>query len=111
MLATEEKALDRIFQALSDPTRRAILRNVARRERTISELAEPFELTFAAVSKHLKVLESANLINRRKDGSFQMITLNPKSLRAADDWLKWYRQFWEARLSSLKSLLEKDETP
>lgn len=103
--------LDRVFQALSDPTRRAMLRQIAKGEKTVTALAKPHDLTFAAVSKHLKVLETADLVKRRKDGSFQMITLNPQALRAADEWLKWYRQFWEARLSSLKSLLEKDEKP
>lgn len=103
--------LDRIFQALSDPTRRAILRQVAEGERTVTDIAKPHELTFAAVSKHLKVLEAARLIDRRKDGSFQMIRLNPQALKNANEWLRHYRQFWETRLSSLKDLLENGEDP
>ena len=76
--------LDRVFQALSDTTRRSILRNLVKGERSISDIAKPFDLTFAAVSKHLKVLEAADLIDRRKLGSFQMIRLNPKNLKTAD---------------------------
>ena len=101
--------LDRIFQALSDPTRRKILRQIASGEQTITALAEPHRLTFAAVSKHLKVLEVADLINRRKAGSFQMITLNPEALKSADRWLRYYKQFWSKRLAALKDLLEKKE--
>ncbi len=108
MLVTDD-TLDRIFQALSDPTRRAILRNVASSEKTVSELAEPFDLTFAAVSKHLKVLEAAHLINRRKSGSFQMIALNPEALKSADQWLSYYQQFWSTRMTALKDLLETKE--
>lgn len=98
--------LDQIFHALSDSTRRKILRQVARGEHTVSALAEPHDLTLAAVSKHLKVLEGAHLINRRKAGSFQMITLNPEALKSADQWLRYYEQFWSSRLEALKKLLE-----
>ena len=108
--ATETK-LDLIFQALSDTTRRSILRRVARNELTISEIAEPYDLTFAAVSKHLKVLEQARLIGRRKDGSFQMIRLNPEAMKSAGQWLQFYQQFWAARMDALKTLLEEKEKP
>ena len=101
--------LDRVFQALSDSTRRSILRSLAKGERNVSEIAEPFELTFAAISKHLKVLEAAELINRRKQGSFQMIKLNPKNLKTADQWLRFYEQFWSSRMDALKTLLEEKE--
>ena len=106
-----EHDLDRIFQALSDPTRRAILHQVADREQSISEIAKPHDLTFAAISKHLKVLEAAHLVDRRKNGSFQMITLNPEALKSADQWLKYYQQFWSSRLAALKSLIEEQEKP
>ena len=111
MQISSETRLDRVFQALSDSTRRSILRRVARRELTVSEIAQPYELTFAAVSKHLKVLEQARLIDRRKDGSFQMISLNPEAMKSADQWLRFYQQFWTARLASLKTLLEEKEKP
>jgi DNA-binding transcriptional ArsR family regulator len=99
--------LNRIFHALSDPTRREILRKVAIGEHSVTALAEPHKLTLAAVSKHLKVLEAAEMINRRKAGSFQMITLNPEALKSADQWLRYYQQFWSKRLAALKDLLEK----
>ena len=101
--------LDRVFQALSDSTRRSILRNLVKGERSVSDIAKPFDLTFAAVSKHLKVLEAAELIDRRKQGSFQMIRLNPKNLKTADQWLRFYEQFWSTRMDALKTLLEEKE--
>ena len=101
--------LDRVFQALSDTTRRSILRNLVKGERSVSDIAKPFDLTFAAVSKHLKVLEAADLIDRRKQGSFQMIRLNPKNLKTADQWLRFYEQFWSVRMDALKTLLEEKE--
>jgi DNA-binding transcriptional ArsR family regulator len=101
--------LDRVFQALSDSTRRSILRNLVKGERSVSDIAQPFDLTFAAVSKHLKVLEAADLIDRRKQGSFQMIRLNPKNLKTADQWLRFYEQFWSVRMDALKTLLEEKE--
>ncbi len=106
----QNDVLDRIFQALSDPTRRAMLRQAAKGEQSVSSLAKPYDLTFAAVSKHLKVLEAAKLINRRKAGSFQMISLNPETLKSADQWLNFYRQFWTARLGSLKNFLEEKKS-
>ena len=101
--------LDRVFQALSDTTRRSILRNLVKGERSVSDIAKPFDLTFAAVSKHLKVLEAADLIDRRRLGSFQMIRLNPKNLKTADQWLRFYEQFWSVRMDALKTLLEEKE--
>lgn len=100
--------LNLIFQALGDPTRRSILRNVSRRERTVMEVAKPFHMSLAAVSKHLKVLERAKLIHREKRGSFSHVQLNAEALRNAQRWIDDYRQFWEMRLDSLKDYLEKD---
>lgn len=111
MQRVSEADLDRIFQALSDSTRRSILRHVAQGEQTITGLARPYDLTFAAVSKHLKVLEAANLVSRRKDGSFQMISLNPEALKTANQWLHFYQQFWTSRLDALKTLLEEKDKP
>lgn len=109
MQTHSEQELDRVFQALSDSTRREILRRLAKGESSVSEIAEPFKLTFAAVSKHLKVLEAAALVDRRKQGSFQMIKLNPKNLKTADQWLRFYEQFWSSRIDALKTLLEERE--
>lgn len=100
--------LDDIFGALSDPTRRAILRSVARRERSVMEIAEPFHMSLAAVSKHLKVLEQARLIRREKRGTFYYVSLNPPALKTAEQWLGYYERFWNERLDSLKRYLEKD---
>ena len=111
MQPISEIALDKVFQALSDSTRRSILHRVAGGELTISDIAEPYDLTFAAVSKHLKVLEQAGLIGRRKRGSYQMISLNPEALKSAGEWLRFYQQFWTTRLDALKTLLEKQEKP
>lgn len=111
MQTVSEAELDRIFQALSDTTRRSILRHVAQGEQTISDIARPYDLTFAAVSKHLKVLEAAHLIGRRRDGSFQMISLNPEALKSAEQWLRFYQRFWTIRLDSLKDFLEAKEKP
>ena len=102
--------LDRVFHALSHPTRREILRHLTRRERSVSELARPHEMSLVAVSKHLKVLEDARLIRRRKDGSFHYLRLNPEALQTADEWIRRYEQFWSPRLDSLKQLLEQEDT-
>lgn len=100
--------LDRTFAALSDPTRRAMLGRLAAGTATVSELAEPFDLTFAAVSKHLNVLASAGLVSRRKDGRLRRCRLKPAPLKAAGDWIATYRKFWESQLSALSEFL--DET-
>lgn len=84
---------------------------IAVAELSISEIATPYDLSFAAISKHLKVLEQARLIARRKSGSFQMISLNPEALMSADQWLGFYQQFWSSRLDALKGLLEEEEKP
>ncbi len=107
MVESETDRLDLVFGALADRTRRDILRRISRRERSVMEIAEPFHMSLAAVSKHLKVLERARLIHRDRRGSYHYVRLNAGSLRAADHWLRTYRQFWEDRLGSLKSFLEK----
>jgi DNA-binding transcriptional ArsR family regulator len=102
--------LDRVFHALSHPTRREILRALARRERSVSEVARPHRMSLVAVSKHLKVLERARLVRRRKDGSFHYLRLNPEALQTADEWIRRYERFWSPRLDSLKQLLEQEDT-
>lgn len=106
MVNSAQSALDGVFGALADPTRRAILRTVAEGERTVGELARPYAMSLAAVSKHLKVLEGAGLIARRKQGSFQYVRLNPAPMREANRWLAWYERFWNDRLDALQALLE-----
>ncbi len=101
--------LDNIFHALSDTTRRSILRDLAKRERTVGEIAKPYDVSLAAVSKHLKVLERADLISREKRGSFQIVRLNPATLRSAERWLAYYEKFWTRRLDALQDMLEGNE--
>ena len=95
-----------MFHALSDPTRRAILKRLASRPHTVGELSEPFEVSLNAVSKHLKALERAGLISRRVRGREHHCKLNPKALANAYDWLAFYQRFWNERLDALAELVE-----
>lgn len=101
--------LDSIFGSLADPTRRDILRRVANDELSVSQIALPYDLTLAAVSKHLKVLEKANLIIKRRRGKEQIVNLAPDALANADEYLEYYRQLWERRFDALEELLNKEE--
>ena len=105
----ESARLDDIFRALADPTRRAILRDVSAGEKTVNEVARPYRLTLAAVSKHLKVLEAAELIARERRGSFHLVRLKPDTLQQAEEWLAYYKQFWSTRLDALSTYLEGEE--
>jgi len=98
--------LDLIFRALADPTRRAILRNLSRRERAVTELAEPFDMSLVAISKHVKVLERAGLVERRWAGNFSYLKLNAKAMQTADEWIEHYRKFWEQSLDRLDNFLQ-----
>src|SRR5271166_5325367 len=98
--------LDQTFAALADPTRRAILARLARGDAVVGELAEPFNISLPAVSRHLRVLERARLIERRVDAQWRVCRLRPGSLRAAAHWIGRYRRFWERRLDDLAALLE-----
>ena len=98
--------LDRTFSALSDPTRRAILAQLTKGEAQVSDIAAPFGMSLPAISKHLNVLEKANLITRHKDGRLRRCQLTAVPLESAADWIRFYRQFWEAQLDSLANYLE-----
>src|SRR5690606_2009769 len=89
--------LDNIFSSLSDPTRRDILARVAQAELSVSELVQKYDVSFAAISKHLKVMEKAGLIIKRKKGKKHMVTLAPHALKSADEYLEQYRQMWQNR--------------
>jgi len=108
-----ENRLDVTFQALADPTRRGMLASLALGEKSIGELGEPFRMSFAGAAKHVKVLESAGLIARRKDGRRQICTLNAEPMAEADAWLRQWEQFWTVRLDRLEALIksEKKERP
>lgn len=98
--------LSRIFAALADPTRRAILQRLAQGEATVQELAEPFDISLPAISKHLKVLEEAKLITRSRDAQYRPARLDPAALKEASQWIDEYRQFWEERFDRLSAYME-----
>jgi DNA-binding transcriptional ArsR family regulator len=97
--------LDRTFAALADPTRRAILTRLATGQASVTELAEPFEMSLPAVSKHLKVLERAGLISRGRQAQWRPCRLEPAPLKDVADWVEEYRGLWEARLDRLDDYL------
>jgi DNA-binding transcriptional ArsR family regulator len=93
------------FSALADPTRRAILARLAMGETTVNELAEPFDISLPAVSKHLKVLEQAGLISRSRDAQSRPAHIEPDGVKAVEEWLEEYRKMWSARLDRLEDYL------
>ena len=97
------------FSALADPTRRAILERLGRGEASAGELAEPFGISKPAISKHLKVLENAKLIVRKKDAQWRRCQLQPGALKAASDWIAQYQRFWESQFDALAEYLENTE--
>jgi DNA-binding transcriptional ArsR family regulator len=103
--------LDGVFRALADPTRRAMLRTLAAGERPIGELAAPFRMSFAAASKHVKVLEGAGLVRRRVQGRRHLCRIQLTPLAAADEWLHFYRRLWIEQLNRLDSLLQSEDSP
>jgi len=110
-MVEHSRHLDLVFHALGDPTRRGILHRLARREHTVTELAEPYAMSLASVSKHIKALEHAGLVTRRVRGRIHYCRLNPKPLEKADGWLRAYERLWDLRLSRLEELLRHpDET-
>lgn len=103
-------SLDNIFGSLADPTRRDILRRVAVQEMSVGEVAAPYDLSLAAVSKHLKILEKAKLIMKRRQGKHQYVQIAPYAFRDATEYLEWYRQLWEQRLDALEEFLRQEQT-
>jgi DNA-binding transcriptional ArsR family regulator len=97
--------LSATFAALADPTRRAILARLALGETSVSELAEPFDISLPAVSRHLKVLEHAGLIARGREAQWRPCRIEPQSLKSVDEWLEEYRRLWEQRLDRLEDYL------
>ena len=104
MLAPDR--LSSTFQALADPTRRAILARLSEGEASVTQLAEPFSMSMPAISKHLKVLERANLISRGKEAQWRPCKLEAAPLEAASDWVEQYRAIWEARFDRLDAYLQ-----
>lgn len=108
MVDLQNPRLDTVFRALGDATRRHMLRDLSAGERTVSQLAEPFHMSLAAASKHVKALEGAGLIRREIRGRTHICRLDAEPLSAASEWLRFYEQFWSARLDRLEALLRQD---
>lgn len=107
MVKHYSEQLDRTFFALSDPTRRAIIGNLALKGQcSVLELAEPFQMSLPAISKHLKLLENANLITRKREGRVHYLKLSADPMSEANDWLASYTKFWNNQLDSFERFLE-----
>ncbi len=100
-------SLDSIFGSLADPTRRDILRRVAKKELSIGQIAKSYKLTFAAISKHLKVLEKAKLIVKKRRGKEQVVSIYPAAIKDAEAYLKNYEAIWNRRFDRIEELLKK----
>jgi len=109
MVEHQISQLDTVFHALGDATRRQMLSRLAKGERTISQLAEPFDMSLAAASKHIKALEAAGLVKRDIKGRVHTCSLNPGPLANAHQWLAYYEIFWTNRLDALEQLLKADD--
>ena len=101
--------LDRVFHALSDTTRRNILERVRAQDETVNSIASGFNISLPAVSKHIKVLENAGLISRRREGRMRYCHAEPRMMDDALQWLNYYQKFWNTRLDGLQSLLEQND--
>ena len=101
--------LDTVFRALADPTRRAMLGALALQQRTVSELAAPFDITLAGASKHIQMLERAGLLRREVQGRVHTCRLEARPLHAGAEWLRHYEQFWTRRLDGLAALLKAED--
>jgi len=97
--------LDSIFSSLADPIRRDILFRVSQAEYSVGELVKNYDISFAAISKHLKVMEGAKLITKRKEGKKHMVSLAPGALMSADEYLEQYRQMWQSRYNKLDAII------
>lgn len=113
MVELSPARLDSVFHALGDATRRSMLRELSSGERTVSELAQPFDMSLAAASKHIKALEAAGLIQREIRGRTHVCRLEPGPLASAHEWLRHYENFWNERLDVLEQLLraQDERTP
>ena len=111
MVELDSPRLDSVFHALGDRTRRLMLRELAAGQRTVGQLAEPFAISLAAASKHIKALENAGLIRREVRGRTHVCRLHPGPLASAHQWLSFYERFWTDRLDILERLLRNEEAP
>ena len=109
MVERNTELLDAIFHALSDPTRRAILNGLARGPRNVGDLAAPFDMSLAAASKHIKVLEKAGLVKRSVQGRTHVCRLDALPMHAGVEWMRHYEKFWNQQLDSLEAILEAED--
>ena len=103
--ASRSARLDAVFAALADPTRRAIIERLSRSEARVTEVAEPFNISLNAVSKHIRVLEASGVVERRRKGRDHILSINTRSLDEVDGWIDWMRCYWEERLDAMERLL------
>ena len=106
MVDDRSAQLDVVFQALADATRRSMLRRLAKEELTVGQLAEPFDMSLAAASKHIKVLERAGLVQRTVQGRTHVCRLDARPMHGGMEWIRYYEQFWNERLDRLEALLK-----
>lgn len=109
MVDLQSLHLDAVFHALSDPTRRAMLRALSEGERKVGDLAAPFAMSLAGASKHVKVLEGAGLVRRRVEGRTHYCSLEAARLADAQAWLRYYERFWAGKLDTLEALLKAED--
>jgi len=107
--ASDPEILDLTFKALSDSTRRAIIERLSSGDALVTELAEPFNMSLPAVSKHLGILEKAGLISREKNGRVRQCRLDAGPLKHASEWIEFYKHFWESRFDALEQYLSKNK--
>ena len=110
-MVTNSPDLDLVFGALADPIRRAILARLAEGEATVGQLAQPFDVSRPAISKHLRVLERARLVRRTPEGRMSRCELDAGPMQEAAEWVERYRKFWEVQLDSLKRYVEQQPKP
>lgn len=101
--------LDTIFGSLADPTRRDILDRLQLGQLNVSEVAEPYDVSLAAISKHLKILEHAKLIMKRRQGKQQIVSLRPQTMMQASEYMKQYEQLWNERFDRLEQILREEQ--
>lgn len=109
MVEHSSERLDAVFHALASPVRRAMLRSLGQESRSVGELAAPFDISLAAASKHIKVLEYAGLVRRSVQGRTHLCRLDPRPMHAGMEWIRHYERFWSERLDELESLLRAED--
>lgn len=108
--SSSKEQMNRIFHSLSDPTRRDILERLAKDNLSVTQIAEPYAMSLPAISKHLKILEQAELISREKTGREYRVQIEANAFRSIAEYIKYYQKFWERQLQSLERLLNKESS-